>query len=96
MLTPFVPRHGANPGREVHEPDTAFRGVLVLPPGTTGAEGLDSARSEEFLVVGWNRHRIVGSGHGDLGKVGVSVGMELTWGNEYSRDSWPLASTLRP
>jgi hypothetical protein len=28
--------------------------------------------------------------------VGVSVGMELTWGNEYSRASWPLASTLRP
>lgn len=40
----------------MHEPDAAVRRVLVLPTLAPGAEGLDAAFREEFIVVfGWWR-----------------------------------------
>ena len=103
MLTPLVPCHGANSGGEVDQTDAALGRVLMLASRASCSEGLDTTRAQKLIVVFRNPHAVIDFGHGeyrlvwgDFARRRAVNGMELTWGNDYSTDSWPIALTLCP
>ena len=61
MLTSFVPGRDAKPRRKMDQADPAVRGILVLPSGSAGSEGVHPTLGEQLFVGVWNGEGVGGS-----------------------------------
>lgn len=83
VLTPLVPGGYGDAGGAMREPHRAIGGILMLPPGSAGAEGVDAALPEQGVIVVGDAGIV---GHGARSDPGGPGAFQCTPGTSLHKD----------